>query len=517
MEEYETIISLYLDGEATQEQVDRLRQWLYEDERHRRVFAQQAMVHGRLRYPMFKLDVADIKSELDTNYGFELEVSTELPDLPALPPEDVNPRRQVDSRTTEQNDHAKAETVFKLGGFSVHRRESDRPQSGIRLSRLVAAVVLVGLAALFVIQSVYNQAGIVVARLDDTVGVEWDGDRPVIGQNGEIMRGPLSLRSGYAQIIMADGARLVVEGPADLVFLGPSHVQLDTGKLAARLPYESQFIEVTTPSSIITDLGTEFGVEVLANGESEIEVYDGSVQMRTDDPQGNTKQSLLVNADQACRANSAGWLARQDLPANSLDRFVRTMKDARNRPGIQGQIDLLRKAPPRISMNVLERRNRAYLIREREDIPINELRAHGVPLVSGPGENAKQATAPDHPPEDATVTSYLVHYDPADGTDVNQKVRFTLRFQQPIIGLIKTTGVLHQTDALFGHPETEYVYPDDVASPSRGLEFGDQYEPNMLDSVQLSADRKEITIVLSSLVHLQDQTRILVMNEPSEP
>ena len=93
----------------------------------------------------------------------------------------------------------------------------------------------------------------------------------------------LYLKSGLAEINFARGAVIVLEGPAHFRIDGGNHCGLDQGKLVARVETrEAKGFAVRTPTSLITDLGTEFGVAVRER-ETSLTVIRGAVtaQSRT--------------------------------------------------------------------------------------------------------------------------------------------------------------------------------------------------------------------------------------------
>src|SRR6185503_16263434 len=96
--------------------------------------------------------------------------------------------------------------------------------------------------------------------------------------------GWLKLKGGLVQIVLYSGARLVVEGPAELELISPNHALCRLGKITAEVPPEARGFQLETPQGLITDLGTAFGVEVKERS-TEIHVFKGLVSLQ---PKGNS-------------------------------------------------------------------------------------------------------------------------------------------------------------------------------------------------------------------------------------
>lgn len=89
----------------------------------------------------------------------------------------------------------------------------------------------------------------------------------------------LSLASGLVEISYADGTAVVLEGPASFEVRGSTDSRLTRGRLTATLAASSKGFAVHTPSAVITDRGTQFGVEVDAAGRTDVRVFQGLVEL----------------------------------------------------------------------------------------------------------------------------------------------------------------------------------------------------------------------------------------------
>jgi hypothetical protein len=163
------------------------------------------------------------------------------------------------------------------------------------ISSALASCVLVGLIIglregslpLFQPPTAIASTGDAVASLRHAAGVKWADVTNEIFPGETFIRGPLRIVSGAIQLEFKSGARLVVEGPANLQLISTNEAFLHSGKVTAYVPNKAQGFKITAPSVAVTDLGTEFGLQVVSNAPAEVHVFSGVIEMArlTTDPQ----------------------------------------------------------------------------------------------------------------------------------------------------------------------------------------------------------------------------------------
>jgi hypothetical protein len=115
------------------------------------------------------------------------------------------------------------------------------------------------------------------------------------------------LESGFVEITYQTGAKVVLQGPAIFDVTSPAGGYLTFGRLTAKLESGSRskvrgmenhgsesngqrssnpkssavMFAVRTPTAVVTDLGTEFGVEVRKDGSTKAHVFRGLVEVET--------------------------------------------------------------------------------------------------------------------------------------------------------------------------------------------------------------------------------------------
>lgn len=139
-----------------------------------------------------------------------------------------------------------------------------------------------------------------VAMLDRAVDARWNqgGESPRLG--AALEPGWLRLKSGLVQIVFYSGARVVIEGPTELQLISASETSCRSGRLIAEIAPQARGFRVSTPQMNVTDLGTEFGLDVTER-RTELHVFNGSVEF---EPVGDGGKQSLHEGGAALSENS---------------------------------------------------------------------------------------------------------------------------------------------------------------------------------------------------------------------
>lgn len=118
-----------------------------------------------------------------------------------------------------------------------------------------------------------------VAQLVRAVGVEWleSTNRP--GSGMALAAGRLKMRRGLAEVEFYRGARVVIEGPADFEIISDMEARCLYGKIRVEVPPPAHGFKVHAPSLHVIDIGTSFGMDVQTNGQSELHVFKGKIEL----------------------------------------------------------------------------------------------------------------------------------------------------------------------------------------------------------------------------------------------
>ncbi|MBK1832627.1 LamG-like jellyroll fold domain-containing protein [Roseibacillus ishigakijimensis] len=161
----------------------------------------------------------------------------------------------------------------------------------------------------------------VVSRLSQ---VRWaEGSEQRAQKRGQALTaGVVELESGLLQIDFYSGATVTLEGPARLELVNAELARLEHGNLWANVPPPAQGFRVESRSFDVLDLGTEFGMSVTPQGDGEVHVLDGEVEVYQPGQKVKGEEKLLTTG-QALRVGADG---RREAMASAPKRFQGTRR-----------------------------------------------------------------------------------------------------------------------------------------------------------------------------------------------
>ncbi len=140
----------------------------------------------------------------------------------------------------------------------------------IRVGAL-AACLLVCVVSYFLLNNINNKS---VAKIINQYQSQW------LNEPGELITKTIyTLESGFSEIEFNDGAKIILEGPSEIVFESANGAYLKRGKLVANVPPQAYGFIVNTPGATIVDIGTQFGVFVDDQMDSQLTVFKGAVEL----------------------------------------------------------------------------------------------------------------------------------------------------------------------------------------------------------------------------------------------
>ena len=225
MDERSRNIDRYLDGELDADEVEELLVWTGSDPAHADLFARHCLLDEHAR-------------ELLDGGG-------------------VEPARMPGTTETGRSSRwilaVAAAVVLLVGGLSAYQIWFHRNDSQDVSDRYVAVIA-------------------------QSVGGYQEGAKPV--RPGESLgAGLFALDRGIVRLDFTSGAQIAVEGPARLEIVDEMCVVLKRGILTATVSPSASGFVVDTATARIVDLGTAFGVAVEEDGQTDVCVFDGLVEV----------------------------------------------------------------------------------------------------------------------------------------------------------------------------------------------------------------------------------------------
>ena len=388
---------------------------------------------------------------------------------------------------------------------------SDAPSQPSRRSTVITLAVLATAAALLMIlswlgvDSPQNTGPSPIATLAYTSHASWEREERQVGHGfGE---GKLNLEVGLARLDFRNGATITLQGPAEFEILSTNKTILNSGILTASIPDSAIGFEVLTPAMDIVDCGTAFGVSVGADGETDVGVFEGEVEVsltdRGDSPQLVREGNAVRSRPEATSIHAVNYSTERYenawpvtsgvLQATGLMKFVSPGPEFV--PGRYEDSERILGFPERSQVLL------------KSDLKVN---------VTEPGKYIRVRRRDRHVlAAGQMVRSYLLQLNPIGEfarKEVNEaRVIGQITFDRPIIGLIGGTSLLTKTDDLLGHPLGEYGEHLRGIEPSRSNDLPDSGR----DDVTLSRDRRTLSLDLSASSAI-DQIRVVVSEQQPE-
>jgi hypothetical protein len=297
------LIDSVVEGTAAPDELRELDALLQSSADHRRVYRRAMGIHAELNW----LHRADGEADRSTIAGEGI--------LPA----------PVDMPAAEHPLLGDAGPLATLGGILL---PIWRLANRIGTIRLAAAAVIFGLAAAlggaWLYQSLQPQgaiqiSSITVAELQSDHQCEWVGLQSPLAIGGRLASGQrLELAKGTAKLLFDRGATVVVESPTIFELLTPTSIHLERGTVAVRVEGPEKEFIVASPDASIVDLGTSFGVHRGEKGATEVEVFEGAVEVY---PDGKTKNSKVLGIGASAQVQHGNNRPQVDMVASAVDRF----------------------------------------------------------------------------------------------------------------------------------------------------------------------------------------------------
>ena len=139
--------------------------------------------------------------------------------------------------------------------------------------------------------------------------------------------GDIRIDSGTARFQLPNVGYIIIDGPAELKMLTPMRICLNSGRIRVRVtePSGHGFV-VVTPHGEVTDLGTEFGIDVSDVRPSDLVVFDGSVDLCMPGAAANPPTVERLVGGEGVRFDRDGNFDRiSSINTGHLATFERTM------------------------------------------------------------------------------------------------------------------------------------------------------------------------------------------------
>ncbi len=364
----------------------------------------------------------------------------------------------------------------------------------VLLAVAASLVLFFGIFSLWVpSRSVGEVAQVVGAYRDNGVAYE-------IGEAVE--PGSISISRGLLRLDFSNGARVTLEGPAEMEVFNESRIVLRRGLVTATIPESAVGFVVDTISAHVVDLGTSFGVSVGKGGQTEVCVFDGEVEVTaSQEGEGNLLPQLVRE----------GEAVRTKVDSSVIDSVSYETAQYENawpvNYGVLQTTGSMRFVSPGPNFHPANYKDNEHIVvfPEKRDFKASE--SIRVDMIDpGEYEKSRYDEKPTLVPRRA-MTSYLLQLDAyPEGKNPNRRrsVRGQITFANPIVGVVTEDRLLNQSEVVFGIPGADYPSARTIEPRPEG----DQ-RPGF-DKLILTADRHSLILELRENPGHLDQVRVLV-------
>jgi len=142
-----------------------------------------------------------------------------------------------------------------------------------------------------------------VAVIRETADAVWRDAEATPGT--ALLPGPLRLASGMVSIEFASGARILLEGPAELELRSEMEAFCRSGKMRVEVPPPARGFAVELPTARVVDIGTAFGLEVRDDSAASVKVIRGEIEVRREKTIHRLTREAAVAIDPSGRITAA--------------------------------------------------------------------------------------------------------------------------------------------------------------------------------------------------------------------
>ncbi len=160
----------------------------------------------------------------------------------------------------------------------------------------------------------------VIARIVRSLNARWLQQELSTEPGTSLRPSSVYLTQGLVELAFDGGAEAIVQAPADLRLEGMDQVFLQAGVISARIAGGSSGFIVRTPTGTVVDYGTEFGVIVNKDGETEALVYEGRVGLRSGSDPVRSVASRILREGQAGAVDASGQVVDREFRPRQVIR-----------------------------------------------------------------------------------------------------------------------------------------------------------------------------------------------------
>jgi hypothetical protein len=273
------LVDAVIDGTATGEEIAELDRVLQSCPDVRRYYRDASELHASLRW---------------------IHRANESTDLFCSPPTPIS-LCNGDQAADERPLRAAAGGRHRGGTSAPARRARSGAAAWLGSHRFASAATLFGLLSTLGAAFLYSGLprpenvpltgrGAIVAELRSDDGCLWSHLENPLTVGSELRTGQrLTLEQGVARLWFQGGATVLVESPSTFELVSEKSLRLARGTVAVRASGPAKDFVVISPDASVLDLGTSFAVHCDETSATEVEVFEGAVEVLPESDPANRR------------------------------------------------------------------------------------------------------------------------------------------------------------------------------------------------------------------------------------
>jgi len=275
----DNMLFLLLEGGLDEDGMQSIKTWLSSSPEAKKYYCEFINDYAAMKYHVNSMidtdeEASSIASELDA------EIWSSLAEYEKVAPViEVNRKQPPPQRELIQKVVYPPRETRPINKFSI-----------IFLALNVAAILFL----VFFLKFTPPQKTIEVATVSDSINAKWDDANASMRRGTRLitMGNKMLLREGLAELTFDNHTKAVIEAPAEFQILADDRIGMMYGKIYTTVPPNAVGFSVYTPNAKVIDMGTEFGVQVDFNGNTQLSVQKGKIMLLAGDVSTNKDEVL---------------------------------------------------------------------------------------------------------------------------------------------------------------------------------------------------------------------------------
>ncbi|MCM2374914.1 hypothetical protein [Aporhodopirellula aestuarii] len=153
----------------------------------------------------------------------------------------------------------------------------------------------------------------------------------------------IDVRQGLVELEYYSAAKIILHGPCVFVTSGANSGRLEEGRITGRV--DGDRFHLMTPTATVIDLGTELGVSLSETAETNVHVFDGEVEVRSEHSGDGATSSVSLTQGMSARVDRHGAIEHAEL--ENTGSYIREFpSDPHSDPSLISLVDVFCATSP---------------------------------------------------------------------------------------------------------------------------------------------------------------------------